>query len=70
MTNIRLTNETETFLLGAVIEDERGPVHAQDSRGSGYTRCDTAACDHGSYSYQGHEIWHDDENTETLRRVL
>lgn len=66
MKNIRLTNGNETFLLESVIEDERGPVHAKDSRGSGYTRCDIGDCDHDEL---GATVWHDDECTETLWEV-
>ncbi len=76
MENIRLTNGNETFLLGFVIEDERGPVHANDSRGSGYTRCDLgASCDHDGErvwadgSVTERQVWHDDEHTEMLWRV-
>jgi hypothetical protein len=67
MENIRLTNGNETFLLGSVLEDERGPVHAKDSRGSGYTRCDIG-CDHDE-APEGASVWHDDENTETLWEI-
>lgn len=61
---IRLSNGNETFLLDSVIEDERGPVHAKDCRGCGYTRCDIG-CDHGTKQ----SFWHDDEHTETLWMV-
>lgn len=65
MTNIRLTNGTETFLLGSVIEDERGAAHAKDNRGSGYSRCDAGACEH-EHAPEGAAVWHDDEHTEEL----
>jgi hypothetical protein len=64
MENIRLTNGTETFLLGSIIQDEAGPVHGADSRGSGYTRCDSV-CEH-EHAPANVPVWHDDENTEEL----
>jgi hypothetical protein len=66
MENIRLTNGTETFMLGSILEDEKGAVHGKDSRGSGYTRCDTPTCDHSDLPVYAANVWHDDENTETL----
>lgn len=65
MENVRLTNGTETFLLGSILEDEQGAVHGQDSRGSGYTRCDVGACDH-DHAPAASTVWHDDQHTETL----
>ena len=72
MDNTRLTNGNETFLLGSILEDEQGAVHGQDSRGSGYTRCDIGTCDHHTDSPHDEApvvFWHDDENTETLWEV-
>ena len=71
MENIRLTNGDETFMLGSILEDERGAVHGMDSRGSGYTRCDFSDCDHDQYNARPSDaaIWHDDEHTETLWEV-
>ena len=81
MENVRLTNGVETFTLGSILEDEKGPVHGKDSRGSGYTRCDIG-CDHEalrtmttsktrSYHLMPDEpkVWHDDQHTETLWEV-
>lgn len=62
---VRLTNGEETFLLGSITEDEHGPVHGIDSRGSGYTRCDLGYCDHPPTTRR-RQYWHDDSNTETL----
>lgn len=67
MENIRLTNGNETFLLGSVSNDNLGPVHAQDCRGAGYTRCDIV-CEH-EFAPQGATVWHDDEHTEELWEV-
>lgn len=62
---IRLTNGTETFLLFRVTSDETGPVHGLDSRGCGYTKCNTMTCEH-EHAPAGETVWHDDENTEEL----
>jgi hypothetical protein len=64
MTEIKLTNGTETFLCGRVTEDQYGAIHALDCRGMGYTRCDTGCCSDDIPS--GAIGWHDDEHTETL----
>ena len=73
MDNVRLTNGNETFLLGSVASDNLGAaVHGKDSRGAGYTRCDTPTCDHHTDSLHDEAqvvFWHDDENTETLWEV-
>ena len=74
MQNVRLTNGTETFSLGSILEDEIGPVHGVDSRGSGYTRCSLMGlCDHiinpDDETPSTYKIWHDDEHTETLWEV-
>ena len=69
MENIRLTNGDETFLLGSILEDEKGAVHGTDSRGCGYTRCDIGDCDHAEHKPFDAVAWHDDENTETLWEV-
>lgn len=69
MKNIRLTNGNETFLLGSVIEDEKGAICGCDSGGSGYTRCDIATCDHAEHKPVDAIAWHDDENTETFWEV-
>jgi hypothetical protein len=66
--NVVLTNGAETFLLGSVIEDERGPVHAQDCAGKGYTRCDDAECISENQK-QLLSVWHDDETSETFWAV-
>jgi hypothetical protein len=69
---ILLTDGMDSWLLGSVIEDERGPVHAEDRVGDGYTRCDDPGCTHddagwaGGNPPQGATVWHDDEFTETL----
>lgn len=63
---LRLTNGTETFLLGStVMSDEKGAIHGFDSRGASYTRCDVSVCDH-EHAPAGATVWHDDENTEEL----
>ncbi len=65
---VRLTNGDETFLLGSILEDEKGAVHGEDSRGAGYTRCDIGACDHADKPFSA-IAWHDDNFTETLWEV-
>lgn len=62
---IRLASASETFLLCQVTSDERGPVHGLDSRGAGYSRCDSATCDHAR-APEGAAVWHGDENAEEL----
>lgn len=70
MKNVTLTNGEEKFLLGSIIEDEKGAVHGIASDGSGYTRCDIGDCDHEEHEMPvGAVRWHDDESTETLWEV-